>query len=468
MKASASRTRLERLPWPNLTITSGSLLQRTPALPAGLRSVPLGHREGVAGGATPSRCLSGRECACEEQAQPDESLPGTVSRKAAAPGPVTQVPASVSEVVRAPGQPLEASTLAWIGPRFGHDFSRVRVHAGAQAARSAGMVDALAYTLGEHLVFAAGRYAPRTAAGRRLLAHELAHVVQQSGKPAENLTGLALSRPADPAEVEAERAAQAVVSGKEVALPRGPGAPGILQRQQAGLAAAPQTAPPPPAAGAFTGEDPALAARRTGAIGVARRAIQGLTGALSNGYLWSFETPTATGVDLTSLWGTPTQETHAQRRVRLRRLINDLISMVMQLERAPVPAAWLAQPVVFPPRGNLGISLGNQAEQDAQIIYAHRASAAGVDFDVASNNTYYIQMRPVPTAQTARMPLGGGIGLGIYIVVDDPDRAPLVYHRLTQYEPWSGPGVIMEVWHDSFGYYYPYHGQKIYLPGRPT
>jgi hypothetical protein len=240
-----------------------------------------------------------------------------------------------------------------------------------------------------------------------------------------------------------------------------------VQRQQAGQGTASQTAPPP-AAGAFAGEDPALAARRAGAIGVARSAIQGLTSALSNGYLWSFETPTANGVDLTSLWGIPTQETHAQRRVRLRRLINDLISMVMRLERAPIPAAWLAQPVVFPARGNLGISLGNQAEQDAQIIYAHRASAAGVDFDEASNNTYYIQMRPVPTAQTARLPLAGGVGLGIYIVVDDPDRAPLVYHRLTQYEPWSGPGVIMEVWHDSFGYYYPYHGQKIYLPGRPT
>jgi hypothetical protein len=436
MKASASRTRLKRLPWPTLTFASGSLLQR--------------------------------KCVCEEQAQPDESLSGTVSRKAAGPGPVTQVPASVNEAIHAPGQPLEASTLAWIGPRFGHDFSRVRVHADGQAARSAGVVNALAYTLGEHLVFAAGQYAPGTAAGRYLLAHELAHVVQQSSKPAENLTGLALSRPGDPAEVEAERAAVALVSGKEVALPGGLSAPGVLQRQQAGQATGPQTAPPPPAAGAFAGEAPALAARRTGAIGVARGAIQSLTGALSSGYLWPFEAPTATGVDLTAMWGTPAQETTAQRQARLRRLISDLINMVAQLERAPIPAAWLAQPVSFPPHGTLGITSGNQAEQDAQIFYAHQGAEVGMDFDLVSNNTYYIQTRPVPTQQTARLPLGSGVGLGLYIVVDDPDRAPLVYHRLTQYEPWSGPGVIMEVWHDSFGYYYPYHGQKIYLPGRPT
>jgi hypothetical protein len=64
---------------------------------------------------------------------------------------------------------------------FGTDLSRVRVHDDAAAAASAADVDALAYTVGPHVVFARGRYAPETAAGRRLLAHELTHVVQQDG-----------------------------------------------------------------------------------------------------------------------------------------------------------------------------------------------------------------------------------------------------------------------------------------------
>jgi hypothetical protein len=66
-------------------------------------------------------------------------------------------------------------------PRFGHDFSGVRVHTDAQAAESARAVNALAYTVGRDVVFGAGQFAPQSPAGRRLMAHELTHVVQQQG-----------------------------------------------------------------------------------------------------------------------------------------------------------------------------------------------------------------------------------------------------------------------------------------------
>jgi hypothetical protein len=69
-----------------------------------------------------------------------------------------------------------------MGPQFGHDFSRVRIHLDARAIESARAVNAQAYTVGEHLVFDAGRYSPVTEAGQRLLAHELAHVVQQNSR----------------------------------------------------------------------------------------------------------------------------------------------------------------------------------------------------------------------------------------------------------------------------------------------
>jgi len=91
------------------------------------------------------------------------------------------VPSSVHEALRTNGQPLDAATLASMEPRFGHDFSHVRVHSDSKAAEAAQAVNALAYTVGNDIVFGAGRYIPGTAEGRRLLAHELTHVVQQSG-----------------------------------------------------------------------------------------------------------------------------------------------------------------------------------------------------------------------------------------------------------------------------------------------
>jgi len=90
----------------------------------------------------------------------------------------SSVPPIVHEVLRSPGHPLDPATRAFMEPRFGHDFSRVRVHADARAAESARSVNALAYTVGRDLVFASNLYAPQTD-GRRLLAHELVHVVQQ-------------------------------------------------------------------------------------------------------------------------------------------------------------------------------------------------------------------------------------------------------------------------------------------------
>ncbi|EHK63462.1 DUF4157 domain-containing protein [Achromobacter arsenitoxydans] len=86
----------------------------------------------------------------------------------------------VREALTAPGRPLDASTRAFMEPRFGQDFRQVRLHTDAEAVRSANAVQARAYTVGHHVVLGAGEYAPGTSAGRALLAHELAHVVQQS------------------------------------------------------------------------------------------------------------------------------------------------------------------------------------------------------------------------------------------------------------------------------------------------
>src|SRR6266508_6190733 len=91
------------------------------------------------------------------------------------------VPAIVHDVLGSHGQSLDSNTRAFMEPRFGYDFSGVRVHSDAKAAESARAVNALAYTVGPHIVFGSGQHATETDAGRRTLAHELAHVIQQSG-----------------------------------------------------------------------------------------------------------------------------------------------------------------------------------------------------------------------------------------------------------------------------------------------
>ena len=83
------------------------------------------------------------------------------------------------------GRPLADSLRAFFEPRFGHDFGHVRIHTGCEAAQLARAVNARAFTVGRDVVFGAGEYAPETTAGKRLLAHELTHVLQQAGGAAQ-------------------------------------------------------------------------------------------------------------------------------------------------------------------------------------------------------------------------------------------------------------------------------------------
>src|SRR5205823_2267360 len=114
------------------------------------------------------------------------------------------VPPVVHNVLRSPGQALEPGTRAFMEPRFGHDFSQVRVHTDAQAAESARAVNALAYTVGQDVVFGVGQYAPRTLEGKRLLAHELTHMVQQMANESPLTDGIGSCESTH--EREAERA----------------------------------------------------------------------------------------------------------------------------------------------------------------------------------------------------------------------------------------------------------------------
>jgi hypothetical protein len=121
--------------------------------------------------------------------------------------------AVVASPLDSPGQPLDDSTRSAMEARFGHDFANVRIHTDAVAAKSAAEAGALAFTAGSHVVFGAGQYAPHTRSGRRLLAHELTHTIQQRPFVSLQRQEAAASATRDVAEAEADRVADQVVSG---------------------------------------------------------------------------------------------------------------------------------------------------------------------------------------------------------------------------------------------------------------
>lgn len=171
-----------------------------------------------------------RSCACDgsggDCSSCAEKKEGQLHRQADGHSKPDAVPPIVDEVLRAPGRPLDTGLRAFMEPRFGYDFSGVRIHNDARAAESARAVNALAYTVGNHVVMGAGQYSPAANSSRRLLAHELAHVIQQD--KVSSFQGFRISSPGDHLEQQAELAATAVMS--DGTAPRLSEASNVLQR----------------------------------------------------------------------------------------------------------------------------------------------------------------------------------------------------------------------------------------------
>lgn len=144
----------------------------------------------------------------------DHSLPSLVSTH-------------VHEAITSTSQPLDSSTREFMEQSFGHDFSHVKVHTDTKAVESSREADARAYTIGSDVVFGEGEYAPGTRSGRSLIAHELAHVVQQQQT---NSSTLELVKATDPSEQEATAASSAIMSGN--AVPSLQAKPAQIARQE--------------------------------------------------------------------------------------------------------------------------------------------------------------------------------------------------------------------------------------------
>jgi len=145
-------------------------------------------------------------------------------------GVLPRVPPVVNEVLSSHGQPLDATTSHDMGSRFGHDFSKVRIHADNRAAEAAESLNSHAFTFGADIVFGAGKYSPHTNAGQRMLAHELTHVVQQH-KGGDRASSEVRLNPSNHYEQEAHTVAETLsATGRSAVAPRLSAAPPSIQR----------------------------------------------------------------------------------------------------------------------------------------------------------------------------------------------------------------------------------------------
>ena len=234
----------------NAAMTAAFAVNRAATRSAGLPPVMAARLPGAAGNSAVARLLGGApayRCGstpctdCDEQEWEDASGPA-VHRFADGPGAAGPPDAFVNALSgEGSGTPLTQGFLAQAGDRFGADFSAVRVHTGPDAASAAEIISARAFTIGSDIYFAPGEYQPMAYSGQRLLAHELTHVLQGGGPQASGTSGASgswVSRPTDPAELEAEATAGRFMAGGGVTIA---GSAGVNQVRRDG----PQAPAPP-------------------------------------------------------------------------------------------------------------------------------------------------------------------------------------------------------------------------------
>lgn len=222
----------EPMPSPLSTRASPDLQRKCPACASGQGLCPkcaeeekMVHRKPLASQITP---LIQRQATEEPEEDEEETLQ---AKQVAGWTPVVS-PLLESHInsIRGGGQPLPESVRAFFEPRFGYDFSQVRVHTDARAAESARAVNALAYTVGRDIMFGAGQYTPSNLASRLLLAHELVHTIQQNAVRATTpSTELEVGKTDGSFERGSHRVADFVVPAISVGSPQNQG---LIQRAE--------------------------------------------------------------------------------------------------------------------------------------------------------------------------------------------------------------------------------------------
>jgi len=161
-----------------------------------------------------------RKCACGGNKQSDDEKRKSALLQRKGQRPITAaeeegVPAAVDAALRSGGEALPEAVRSHFEARFGHDFSRVKIHTDGVAAQSARSVGARAFTVGSDIVFNNNEFQPHSPAGRHLLAHELTHVVQQSAMPTRR-GALRIGAPDSRFEREADQVADRISSAPAI------------------------------------------------------------------------------------------------------------------------------------------------------------------------------------------------------------------------------------------------------------
>lgn len=407
----------------------------------------------------PSRSSSGQAPASTHQSAP--LYPHLLQRKASCPcggGCSLCAPARPGS---SDGEPLPTSLRSRFEAIQRADFSRVRVH--PHAPEVTGPLRARGVTHGQDIFFHPGEFQPGTSPGEALIGHELAHTLQTRRSENASQQAAFISQPGD----SLERNADVLASGTT--------AP-ILAAPSGAVLCSP-----------FDSESADERSRRERLLQSIRHALDRLLHLLRTGGLLAnvevdVERAGVRGVIYGAhTAGTPDEEfvTYSDRDARLRRIIRSLIAMATAYRSAPIPADFSAptqlntgeyESLVFPPvGGSISYSSygGPTAEwTDLQAAYARYRFAQGQTEEEFFTDWYYLDPagRVLPSAARGALRIGRGTPVGVYVVVPDIEHDPLDYQRLDGFSPIPEGSRIIEIWHDDFGYYYMYHGQRIDVP----
>ncbi|HTB80777.1 MAG TPA: DUF4157 domain-containing protein [Opitutaceae bacterium] len=341
------------------------------------------------------------------------------------------------------------------------DFSQVRLH--PEAAEVTAPLQAKAVTRGQDVYFHPGQFQPGTPKGQALIAHELAHTLQtRLSAPGGSRPASFVSQPGDAFENNADALAR-----------------GTTTRALAAPAGAALRSP-------FDSENAADQARREQLLQSISNAANTLIRLLQTKGLMKFETASTRsgvqGVVYAPLGANSIFTNYADRDALIRRIIRFLQAMGTLYRTAPIPSRFSAptldastgnytSSVQYPPGGQLrGVNYQASDPQwaDLQAAYERYLLSQGLTSNQPPYDLDWLYLDPsntvVPGAASGAPRLSGGIQTGVNMVVPDIEHEPLRYWRLTGSSPTPKGSVIIELWHDTLGYYYMNHGQRIDVP----
>jgi len=360
---------------------------------------------------------------------------------------------------------MDAPTRSLFEQHLGHDFGSVRIHADSKAAASARAVGASAYAVGTHVVFDGPPSGGSS--GLRLLAHELAHVVQQGAGSAKAGDEIRVGAADDPAESAAEAFSDAVVAGRGASPRLGRSTSSNVLRRQPGPPTAPKAMRPwsAPLDISAVVEDTKNCFSGADATGA-------LTSPAGN-KLYSEACP----APICAKQSLPLRfffHVDGDTLPRPQPFQDSRVALTVNFQAGsgglqPVINATSAGVYPGKPGHPLKTTFGTTVPfipPEAGTLFVSMTHADPTSGEVAVFSDA-IPVVDCPQPGKKKGATGSATPTGIYVVIRDPKNAPLDYRRATKQDGLDRPGLFVEVERDDGGYFYRIEGQKYYTPAQP-